>query len=307
MFVMARTAESTFGGALGATALGAVGGVKALGMASRSLEGVQGTGVLARAARRVGGVGAQTAHLTRNMTFDPRNLPGGSKLGLGAGTKTTSATMSTSSEQLKADWDANTPTGRRKIEMEERNKKEAVRNARDAARTTAGIDESARQSAESVAATTTDGRRKAAAKINQVAIDKRVREAKQKASLDDIVATPAIAAVGIPGTTGHIPEVPAVYASEGLKTELRKLESEYSGLVAKNSNTPLKDVFEKAQAAFEKAEVDKDGAPKNPGYKTAFIDTRNKMRKAEKELKDFKEGAEKIEKLQEKIEHHKAL
>ncbi|MDO8604108.1 MAG: hypothetical protein Q7K40_01745 [bacterium] len=124
---------------------------------------------------------------------------------------------------------------------------------------------------------------------------KKQREEEQKASLTSTQA------VGAPGAPGFKP------ATVGLKDELRNLEGSHAALELSNAASPLQRKFDVAKDAFEVAELALQGNPSDQNLQNNLIMTRNTMRISEKELKDFKENPDKIEKLKDKIEKYEAL
>lgn len=134
-------------------------------------------------------------------------------------------------------------------------------------------------------------------------VERKKKEQRQKEQIASLNSTPAD---GTPGMPGYKP------ATIGLRDELTKLETEHATLEAKNANPvplglPLKDQFDADKHAFETAELALQGDPSNPALQRNLIMTRNNMRTSEKELKDFRENPDKIEKLKDKIEKYEAL
>lgn len=134
--------------------------------------------------------------------------------------------------------------------------------------------------------------------------DARKKTGQRKA--DQIASLTSTSAIGVPGAPGYKP------ATVGLRDELTKLQADHAALEAKNASPgplrlPLKDQFEADKHTFETAELALQGDPSNPALQGRLIMTRNNMRTSEKELKDFRENPEKIEKLKDKIEKYEAL
>ncbi len=299
------------GGAMGVVAGGAVAGSAILGSMGglgKNADGTDKAGAWAKAARMGGlsSVAGKIGYAGRNMNFDARNIPGASSLGLGAGNKLTSASgqkaFSGFIEGVRDDIHANTPEARMAEATAKAKKKEDSRVARAAVGTTAGSLEIQRQAAEMYAARTT-GHAAAVDKVNQTAIDNRDREAAQKASL---LPTLPVAASGIPNTPSFRP---AQAATIGLVQELINLRVSHASLEVANGGPTGTTLKTDSSASTSALEVAKMALTRNdtPGNRAAYTATKTAAETAEKRLADFKGGAEKIEKLEEKIQKYQAL
>ncbi len=334
------------GGALGIAAVGAVAGVGALKVASSGLQkvgsygknadGTDKAGGLARVARwtgTAGNYGAQGAHVFRNTTFDPRNLPGASHLGIGAGTQQTTGkwkdSLNKSSEQFAADRDANTTAGRIRLETETRDKKEKAQNARAAGQTPEARAEAALLATESADAATTAGRAAAVTAISEANTKKaeaerakRDAEKTPEAIAEALIQSAAIASSATEaGRTAAVAKINAAAIKNRknkaarvpeIEKKVAKLNKAMEDLsAAYNNNTGdalLADLDAALRSAETNARVAEENAVRDPNNGQAQVDYLRAKRDRESAEKDHKKATsatEDLEKMEKQLAEYK--